>query len=58
MELYLNDLSRLKVVEANTFATQKNLKKLYISGNPSLRVIDKEAFANNQTLDEVSIQLI
>ncbi|CAH1101193.1 unnamed protein product [Psylliodes chrysocephalus] len=55
MELYLNDLSRLKVVEANTFATQKNLKKLYISGNPSLRVIDKEAFANNQTLDELDL---
>ncbi|CAG9864032.1 unnamed protein product [Phyllotreta striolata] len=54
-EIHLNNLPRLKLIEANTFATQKSLKRLYVSNNLNLRAIDKEAFADNQILDELDL---
>ncbi|XP_072381156.1 CD180 antigen-like [Diabrotica undecimpunctata] len=54
-ELYLNNLPRLKFVGANTFATLRGLKKLHLRDNQQLEFIDKEAFGENQIIDELDI---
>ncbi|XP_056640386.1 leucine-rich repeat-containing protein 70 [Diorhabda sublineata] len=55
IELHLNNLPRLNYVEANTFATLKHLKKLYLRDNENLNYIDKEAFGDNQIIDELDL---
>lgn len=53
-ELYLENLPRLEYVRPNTFTPLQNLKKLTLANNIKLKVIDGEAFDQNQKLYEVS----
>ncbi|CAH1154418.1 unnamed protein product [Phaedon cochleariae] len=55
IELHLDNLPRLEYVGPNTFATLPNLKNLRLSNNSNLRAIDREAFRENQSLDELHI---
>lgn len=45
----MNNLTKLKYVNANTFASMKKLKKLSLSNNFVLTEIDRDSFGTNQT---------
>ncbi|CAG9773729.1 unnamed protein product [Ceutorhynchus assimilis] len=51
--LSLTNLARLQYVNANAFSPLENLKILFLSDNPSLTTIDRDAFRENQVLEEL-----
>lgn len=53
IDLSLNNMDRLETILPNTFTPLNVLRKLELSSNPLLKIVDKETFSEHTDLVEV-----